>query len=180
MYPLDPVVGEIICGSFAVLFGVACAHKLRDLSAFAATLTHYGLLPDRLVGPASLLLPVLEGLAAVGLLISAAREPASLLGAVLLLTYALAMGLNLSRGRRQLQCGCFGPRGGGVVSASLVSRNVLMALVITLAGAVPWTGRPVGWLDVGTALFGVAVFTLLYLAANELLAPAGRYPPHRG
>jgi hypothetical protein len=180
VHPLDPVIGEIVCGSFALLFGSACAHKLRDLETFGATLAQYRVLPGSLVSPAALLLPILEGLIAVGLLIGSIREPASLVGAALLATYAAAMGLNLLRGRRQLECGCLGPRGGGVVSASLVCRNVLMALILAAAGSVSWSGRPLIWLDVGTALVAVSVVALLYLAANGLLAVAARHPPLRG
>lgn len=180
MYPLDPVIGEIVCGSFALLFGMACAHKLRSLSAFAETLTQYRVLPDGLLSPGSLLLPILEGLIAVGLLIGPARRPTSLLGAALLTAYAAAMGLNLLRGRRQLECGCLGPRGGGVVSASLVARNMGMALILAAAGSIPWAARPIGWLDAGTTLFAVTAAVLLYLAADGLLAVASRLPPHRG
>lgn len=180
MYSLDPVIGGIVCGSFALLFGIACAHKLRGLSAFAATLTEYRVLPDSLVYPASLLLPILEGLIALGLLIGSVREPASLLGAALLAAYAAAMGLNLLRGRNQLDCGCLGPRGGGVVSTSLVWRNVLMALTLAATGGNPWSARPMGWLDLGTVLFAVGVVVLLYPAANGLWAVAARHPPQRG
>ena len=175
MYPLDPVIGEIARGSFALLFGVACAHKLRGRSAFLETLTHYRILSKSFVAPASLLLPILEGLIAVGLLIEPAREPASLVGAALLAAYAGAMALNLLRGRRQLDCGCLGPRGGGVVSAAFVARNMLMALILAAVAGIPWSGRPMDWLDVCTTLFAVAVIALLYPAASGLFAGAARH-----
>ena len=172
MYPLDPVVGMIVCSSLALLFAVASAHKLRALSEFAETLSGYRVLPAMLVRPASRLVPVLEGLVAAGLLIRPARESASLAGAVLLAIYAVAMALNLLRGRRQLDCGCLGPGGGGVVSVALVWRNVLMALTLAAAGGTRWSSRRMDWLDLGTALAAACAMALLYVAANGLLASA--------
>lgn len=180
MYPLDPVVGAIVCGSFALLFAIAAAHKLRAPGSFAATLTAYQVLPTFLVVPGSILVPVLEGLVAAGLLLESTREVASVAGSALLVMYAAAMGLNLLRGRRLLDCGCLGPHRRAMVSAALVWRNVLMALALLAAGCIRWTARPLGWLDVGTTLVAVCVFALMYAATNGLLALAGRHHPRGG
>jgi len=177
---LDPVIGEVICGSFAVLFAAACLHKVRGLPAFTATLRRYRVLPESLISPAALLLVVLEGITAVGLLLDSVREWASVLGAALLALYGGAMGLNLLRGRRHLDCGCFGPGNGGTVSTWLVWRNALMALTLASAAGIRWSSRPMGWLDVGTALAAVFVVALLYVAANGLLAVAARGSSPRG
>jgi len=180
VYPLDPVVGVIVCGSFALLFVIAAAHKLRAPGSFAETLTGYQLLPAYLVAPGSILVPVLEGLVAVGLLLESSREAASVVGSALLVVYAAAMGLNLLRGRRHLDCGCLGPHRRATVSAALVWRNLLMALVLLAAGCIRWTARPLGWLDVGTAMVAVCVLALLYAATNGLLALAARHSPRGG
>jgi hypothetical protein len=180
VYSIDPVMGAIICGSCALLFAVAGAHKLRERPEFTQTLAGYRVLPARLVSPAALLVPILECLIAAGLLMPSARERASLAGAALLVMYAAAMGLNLLRGQRQLDCGCLGPRGGGVISRALVWRNILVALALTAAGGLRWSGRPVHWLDVGTVLAAVFATALLYSAVNGLLAIAARHHPQRG
>jgi Methylamine utilisation protein MauE len=180
VYSIDPVVGAIICGSCALLFAVAGAHKLRRRPEFAATLAGYQVLPARLVSPASLLVPILECLIAAGLLIPSACEWAAFAGAALLAVYAAAMGLNLLRGRRQLDCGCLGPRGGGVISGALVWRNILVALALAGAGGTRWSGWHEYWLDVGTVLAAVFVMGLLYSAVNGLLAVATRHLPQRG
>lgn len=180
MYPLDPVVGGIVCSSFALLFVVAGAHKWRARTDFAATLAGYRVLPARLLAPASVLVPTLECAIAVAVLIPETRTRACLAGATLLLGYAGAMGLNLRRGRRHLDCGCLGPRGGGVVSPALVSRNMLLALVLASAGTIRWSGRAVDWLDVVTVLAAVCAMALLYTAMNGLLAVAARHAVQRG
>lgn len=180
MHSIDPVLGAIICGSCALLFAVAGAHKLRARAEFAETLAGYRLLPARLVSAASFLLPALECLIAAGLLIPEARARASVAGAALLAVYALAMGLNLLRGRRQLDCGCLGPRGGGVISPTLVSRNMVVALALAAAGGMRWSSwPPVLWLDAGTVLAAVCALALLYSAVNGLLAVAARHTPQR-
>ena len=177
MYPLDPVVGVIVCDSFALLFAVAAVHKLRAPRSFTETFSGYQVLPQFLAAPVSTLVPVLEGLTAVGLLLEPAREAASAAGSALLLVYAAAMGVNLLRGRRSLDCGCLGPRGRTPISAALVWRSLVMALGLALAGCLRWSARSLGWLDVGTTLVAVCALALLYVATNGLLAlAAGQHP----
>ncbi|HVS75649.1 MAG TPA: MauE/DoxX family redox-associated membrane protein [Steroidobacteraceae bacterium] len=180
MYPIDPVVGATVCGSFALLFAVAGAHKLSARAAFEETLAGYRLLPAALAGPASLFLPALECLIAAALLVPGSRGPAALAGSALLAGYAAAMGINLLRGRRQLDCGCLGPRGGGMISGALVLRNGLMALALAVTGVGHWSPHPMGWLDIGTVLGAVCAAALLYAAANGLIQSAGRLRPERG
>jgi uncharacterized membrane protein len=180
VYSIDPVVGAIVSGSCGLLFAVAGAHKLRERADFAEILAGYRVLPARLVSAASLLVPTLECLIAIGLLVPSVRERASLVGGVLLAVYAAAMGLNLLRGRRQLSCGCLGPHGGGAISAALVGRNVLVALALAAAGSIRWSGRPASWLDVGTMLAAICAMALLYSAVNGLLAFPARHHPQRG
>lgn len=180
MYPIDPVVGMTVCGSFALLFAIAGAHKLRARAAFAATLAGYSLLPGAVIGAASLILPALECLIAAGLMVPDIRAQAALAGSALLAGYAAAIGINLLRGRRQLDCGCLGPRGGGIISGALVLRNALMALALALTAGGRWSVRPMGGLDVGTVLGAVCAAALLYAAANGLIRTADRLTTERG
>lgn len=180
MYPIDPVVGAAVCGSFALLFAVAGAHKLRARAAFAETLAGYRLLPEGTVGPASLFLPFVECLIAAGLLVPGTRASAGLAGSALLIAYAVAMGINLLRGRRHLDCGCLGPRGGGMISGALVLRNALMAVALCVTAAARWSAHSMNWLDIGTMAGAVCVAALLYAAANGLIQSADQLRPGRG
>jgi hypothetical protein len=51
----------------------------------------------------------------------------------LLLLFALAMGINLRRGRRHIDCGCFQNALKQTLSWALVMRNVVLALLAGLA-----------------------------------------------
>jgi len=102
VYPIDPAAGVIITTCFALLFGAAAVHKLRDLQQFAQVLAAYDVLPGWLSGPMSRIVPGLELLLAIGLLTPVARERASLAGSLLLAVYAAAIAVNLRRGRREL------------------------------------------------------------------------------
>jgi hypothetical protein len=180
VHSIDPVLGAIVCGCCTLLFALAGAHKLRARAEFAETLAGYRVLSARLVPRASLLVPTFECLIAVGLLIASARQTASLAGAALLTVYAGAMGMNLLRGRRQLDCGCLGPRGGGRISPALVLRNMLVALALAAAGDLRWRSwPPVLWLDAGTVLAAVCALALLYSAVNGLLALPSRHHSQR-
>ena len=92
----------------ALLFLISGILKLTDLTAFAATIGKFGLLPDRLVPASALLLSVAELLGA-GLLLLQKRSGLWLITG-LLLTFmgALAYGIQLGL---DIDCGCFGSLG---------------------------------------------------------------------
>jgi len=51
VYPIDPVAGVIITSCFALLFGAAGVHKVRDLRQFAEVFAAYDVLPGWLSLP---------------------------------------------------------------------------------------------------------------------------------
>lgn len=177
------------CGCFgAWLFGVAAGHKLTDFRRFSATLSAYQLAPRRVTPALAGLVVGLELVAAISLLmvflipivmpdytgVLFARV-AALLAPVLLLGYAMAMAVNLFRGRRSIDCGC-----GGApmpLSKTLVLRNLLLgsallwALLMVPAGASAQAGLPGsgGWLLL-LVCGGSLVLSFFYLIVNQLLA----------
>lgn len=90
----------------AGVFVIAAVPKLFEPEAFAVTISAYGLLPDNLVYPAAVILPVFELFLAVGLLLG--WHWAILATIVLyvvfisILSYGVYLGLDID-------CGCFGP-----------------------------------------------------------------------
>lgn len=169
---LDPAVGVLLVGCFALLFASAALHKLRAPAQFAAVLRSYRVLPEAAT-PLAPLVPFVELIVALGLLVPAARSGAALAGAVLLGAYAAAIGVNLRRGRRDLACGCGGPDEARPIAPWMVARNLLLAAL--LAGTlIPWQGRPLLATDALTVGAGMAVATLLYAATDHLL---GRVAP---
>jgi ABC-type branched-subunit amino acid transport system permease subunit len=138
---------------------------------FAGSLAAYRLLPQALVTPVARALPFLEGGLGVGILVPATRAPALLALGALILLYAGAMGTNLLRGRRDIDCGCGGAT--HPLSWGLVARNVVLAAAAVIASR-PTLERNMDWIDAVTLVLGVLAFYALYLMADELLRQASR------
>lgn len=168
---IDPAIGTLLAGAFALLFASAALHKARDLAVFAAIVRAYRLLPVGI--EVSWMLPVLELGIAAGLLLPGARTAAAAVGALLLVIYALAMAVNLYRGRRELSCGCGAPQERRPIARWMVGRNLLFAAVLGVL-VLPWSPRPLQSVDFLTVGVGLAIVTLLYMSTDRLL---GRLMP---
>jgi Methylamine utilisation protein MauE len=163
---LDPAIGALLAGCCALLFASAALHKLLDPARFAAVVDAYALLPGS--GRLALLVPLGELAVAGGMLSGIARPWAGLGGAVLLGVYALAIGVNLHRGRTDLACGCGGPNERRPIARWMVWRNLALALAIGGA-ALPWSHRPMLATDGITVAAGVATAAFLYVSLDRLL-----------
>jgi Methylamine utilisation protein MauE len=165
---LDPAIGYLIVAGIALLFASAAAHKLRDLARFTAVFAAYHVLPDAPARRVAWLIPCLE----LGISLALCWEPsrrAALVSAIaVLIAYATALGVNLLRGRRDLDCGCGAVRGRRVIADWMVWRNLLLASVLGIA-ALPWSLRPVGATDLLTVVGGLMVGATLYAAVDRLL-----------
>src|SRR5439155_685160 len=96
---IDPAIGALLAGAFALLFIGAALQKLRSPERFAELFRAYRVVPDG-VARLSWLVPVLELTTGAGLLAGGSRAGACAVGAALLLSYAAAMALKLQRGSR--------------------------------------------------------------------------------
>jgi len=131
-------------GVLALVFARSAAHKIAEFSFFSATLGEYRLLPALFVGPAAITLTASEIAAIATLLFPETRTAGAGIAMFLLSLYAVAMSINLQRGRYRIDCGCGGP--GQMISWPLVARNISLA--------------------------GVAAFVAFYTASFETI-PAG-------
>jgi len=165
---IDPDVGSLLVAALALLFLSAAWHKLRHPQDFAAALAAYRLLPDALVSPLARTIPVVEVAGAAGLLWPPGRAFGAAVVAALLLAYAVAIGINLARGRRDVDCGCGGFADRQLIAPWMVVRNVLFAVAAGTAGG-PWSNRALTATDVLTVAGGLAAIIPLYLAADHLL-----------
>jgi hypothetical protein len=166
---MDPVLDLVLRAGLALLFLAAARHKLRDPRAFVATVRAYRLGPPW-TAPFSAGVVVTAELA-VPLLLGVARTAGLLAAAALLLAYAGAIGINLARGRRDLDCGCFGPAVRRPIGGGLVARNLALAAV-ALAGLAPLSARAWSWVDGGTAAAATIALAACWTAADRLLALA--------
>jgi uncharacterized membrane protein YphA (DoxX/SURF4 family) len=176
MWQIDPVPASVLALGLAALWGASGVHKLLDPGAFAGALAAYALLPPRTVDFVARVLPLMEITVATGLLLPVSREAAALVSTLLLALYAVAIAINLRRGRRALDCGCFGFGHRSTISMTLLWRNGALVLASLAAGLLPRRVRALDWIDLFTVVIGVAAVALLYAAAEGLAAAARRLP----
>jgi len=170
---IDPAVGALLAGAFALLFASAALHKLLDPQHFGAAFRAYDVVPEPLAW-VSRLVPLLELAVAAALLAPGSRKGAAAAGAALLLAYAAAIAVNLGRGRRNLDCGCGGPSERRPIGAWMVWRNLLLAALLG-ALLLPWGVRPLASADALTIGAGTAVAALLYMSLDLLLGRAAQH-----
>lgn len=115
----------------AGLFIAAGALKLQDLDALALTIGAFGLVPRPAIEPLAILLPVVEVVAAAGLILEVRGCLGVITGLILgfigALSYGIALGLDID-------CGCFGP-GDPEGEAFHGLRSALVRDCFMLAGA---------------------------------------------
>jgi uncharacterized membrane protein len=162
----DPITVGTFTGALALVTFAAAWHKLAEPDAFLSAVAAYALLPSPMVTAVARILPVMEITLGAGILLPATRTFAltGLMG--LFLLYALAMAINLARGRHDIDCGCGGKS--QPISWALVLRNLVLCAAALIASQ-PALERPMDWVDATTLILGVLAFFSLYRMADELL-----------
>ena len=115
------------------------------------------------------MIPVAELMIAFALLVPAWRIYAALTAAGLMALYAAAIGINLWRGRRDIDCGCAGPDQAQPLRPVLLLRNSALVGLALLASVSPVV-RDLGVFDGFVTVAASAVALLIYAAADGLLA----------
>lgn len=169
----DPVVVMVSRLAVALLFATAASQKLRNFGDFRDTVENYDLLADFLLAPATVVVTGLE-LGIVAALLYPPAAPAGSAAAIGLLScYIVAIGINLARGRRSIDCGCGGQSLRQPISEWLVLRNLALVAMAWLAGGAV-VARDVTVWDYLLGLFALIALSLLYVATEHLLANAPR------
>lgn len=171
MMNLDPAIVAIAGAATATIFLGSAAMKFWQPMEFRGAVENYRLVPEAMAGALAWIVPALELAGALGLMVAATRGAAALLLLSLIAGFTSAIALNLVRGRRDLDCGCFGPLLRQPLSGWLLARNGVIALLVIVAVA-PIDGRPLAPLDYATIASAAAALVFLYGAANYLLATA--------
>lgn len=165
---LDPTFGYLICSGIALLFATAGWHKLRSLEAFTEVFAAYRLLPERWGRRVAWSIPCLELAIAAALPWQMTRRWALTAAMAVLIAYAAGLGVNLARGRRELDCGCGTIGSRRSIAGWMVWRNLALALIAAMA-ALPWAWRPLNVSDALTVVGGLAAIAALYVAVDHLL-----------
>jgi len=163
---IDPLTVLIISASLALLFFMSARHKMSEPQQFAATLAAYRLLPESTVPAVARVLPVLEMTLVFMILVPFTRPLAAVAAAILLSSYALAMGINMARGRSDIDCGCGG-------QPQLLSPWLLLRNSVLVAGSclllMPVSERAMTWADAFLLILMTAVLGMVYLVVEQLV-----------
>ena len=137
----------------AVMFFAAGASKLRALGTFEGVVYNFRLLPELLVRPFAFAIPFAE--------------------------LAIAIAVNLIRGRTEIDCGCFNSELKQRLSGWLVLRNVALA---GLAAWLAYAGHGIAGRDWVAWLLGglvAAATIILYVTGNVLATVAAEVAARR-
>ena len=163
---IDPLITLVISASLALLFFMAARHKMSSPRQFQAQLAAYDLLPEALLSPLARLLPMIEMALVFLILIPVTRPFAAFVAALLLSVYALAMAVNMLRGRSDIDCGCGGqPQ---VLSIWLLLRNAVLVAGTCLLLA-PASDRAMAWSDALLLVLMTAVLAMVYLLVEQMV-----------
>ena len=166
----NPAVSVFASLFLGLVLTAAALPKLRRQDEFQGVVANYRLLPSFLVAPFAKLLPWVELGCAVALLVPPAREGAAWVAAGLFVMFALALAINVGRGRTHIDCGCTRrPTSASHIGMFHVLRALGLAGVSLYAASIPVGLAAV---TVQSALVGVAaaaMLALLYLAADVIV-----------
>lgn len=164
---LDPSIAIAARGLAILVFGMAVLGKLRHREEYIGVVANYRLTPEALISPIAWLIILLEFAVVLGLAIDAWVAAGTLLAILLLAAFAVAMMINLLRGRREIDCGCFQSTFRQRLSAALVIRNLLLIVVLApLLVGESGIATPLQALD---GIAAAAVLFVLYQAGGQIL-----------
>jgi uncharacterized membrane protein YphA (DoxX/SURF4 family) len=159
--------------TLGLLFLVAGLMKVGDRRAFQLAVASFQIVPSHRAASVATLILCLE-LAGSGLLLAGVYEwlGAFLLG-LLLLALTVALVVNLRRGRRNLDCRCFGQPTVGIGWGHVIQNVLLLAIAVSIAVAALRGHRSSGWGDLTSGFLTIlaALYTAaLFLAAQEFVS----------
>lgn len=157
----------------ALIFLTAAVGKMRRWSTFEGVVANYRVLPDPLNRAAAWLLPPGELLLAVALVVG--LPYAEIVAGGLLGVFAVAMAINLVRGRAYIDCGCFDASLRQPLRWSLVARNALLVSLLTIAAQSRDAAQAGDLVTLTMGVLAGAAFFMVVQCANMLTAlPAKR------
>ncbi len=165
---IDPVIAITCSLILSYVFVVASFHKFQNISEFKQTLSDYQVIPDSLLSFFIYSIPTLEMLTGITLLIPISSGLAAISASFLLLVYMVAIGINLIKGRRSIDCGCGGTEQKQNISEWLLLRNgLLIFLAYCITASVQ--ARELLWFDWTVVLLAAIIGCLFYNIINQLL-----------
>lgn len=160
------VTGLAASIGIGLIFLTAGIEKQRHRAILPGVIANYRLLPDRLIEPVTITLPLLE--VALGLMLITGLSPIPVfLGIALLLIFSAAMAVNIGRGRSHISCGCGRAELKHGLSWGMVTRNLGLALLLAIR-LLPAT--PFALMDLVTATAAGIGFYIAYVLLTSIVA----------
>lgn len=168
----DPMILAFSQVILMLVFLSGAWSKLGAREAFEGVVYNYRLLPEFAIRPTSYLLPLAELAVGLGLAYAPTRAYAAVGALFLLAVFSIAIAINLLRGRREIDCGCFSSVLKQRLSGGLIVRNTaLMGLAAWLAwGAPQGSAGTAGWLDWLVGLAAALAVAFVYMSSSSLAA----------
>jgi len=168
---MDPLLALTLALGLAALLAASAWHQLARPHEWLSVVRNYQLLAPALSAPAAAGVIVGELIVAAGLMWPPARTRAGVACAALLGLFAVAMWINIRRGRTEIDCGCFGSRSTQGIAPWMVWRNIVLG-ACSLALALPRGARELSALDLVVCVGCVATLGFLYPAVAVVLRTA--------
>lgn len=167
------VFALVIQDVVAISLLAAGVAKTGSYRTFRSAVSDYQLVPERFISVITRAVPIAEVLIG-GLLVSAMARPAGVVGAAsALMLFALAMAVNLARGRR-IDCGCASGRHARPISWWLVLRNVSLVVILVFSGVLT-AGSSQSFLDARLPALVAAVGLVMATSAGRAAAALWRH-----
>lgn len=159
------LLARYLVGLAFLTSGITKGLKVGD---FEANLDRYSLLPMKLVRPAARLIVLAELVAGGLMLFGIATKWASLLAAVLLAFFTLAIGVKLVQ-RQEIPCGCGGLFNHRISRWHILRNGFVLGLTVWLGVTAPDLPEPTLMVGIHVISISLAVGLLLCLAFIEEL-----------
>jgi hypothetical protein len=119
-------IADTICAMVLLIAGVM---KIGSLSQFGLQIAAYQIVPTWTSKMAGYALPPAEIVVGASLFLLPQLSVAAIF---LFVSFAIAVGVNLLRGRTELRCGCFGATGRHTISRAHLAGNLCLAFLAFL------------------------------------------------
>lgn len=166
---MDPLFTTTIANFLAVLFLLTGMHKVANPEQFKASMAAYQLVTPGVINITALILIVSELSIGGMLLITSTKQWAAICAMLIFGLYLSVMAVNISRGRKDLHCGCSVLARETPLSYWHLARNVIL-IGLTVLILIPETERALNWLDIIQIAAGVTSLSILYLSVDALLS----------
>jgi len=166
----DPALTVLATLFVGLVLAVAAISKLRSPDEFQGVVDNYRLLPGFLVAPVARLLPWVELACAIALMVPPAREIAAWVAVGLFVIFALALAINVGRGRTHIDCGCVRrPTSKSRIGMFHVLRALFLSGVSTFIALSSLEVASVPLASWLIAIAAAAMLAMLYVAADVMV-----------